>query len=145
MPLLEVTIFFSHTNKYFIRHNIFFYGLPTHILSTKFCTNSISFTLCLIKIVPCSNLSSCFTWMKVHTRVGTSKWNDLTDLDEGVVSLMHVQNVAKKSICKTWSCEKMCRMPSVYNGEKFGKKEVSILKNETLVGARHFAFWWTQF
>jgi hypothetical protein len=94
----------------------------THILSTRFCTNSISFTLCLIKIVPCSNLSSCFTWMKVHTRVGTSKWNDLTDLDEGVVSLMHVQNVAKKSICKTWSCEKMCRMPSVYNGEKFEKK-----------------------
>jgi len=29
--------------------------------------------------------------MKVHTRVGTSKWNDLTDLDEGVVSHMHLQ------------------------------------------------------
>jgi hypothetical protein len=46
------------------------------------------------QIIPCSNVSSCFTWMKVHTRVGTSKWNDLTDLDEGVVSHMHV--------CKMW-------------------------------------------
>jgi hypothetical protein len=56
--------------------------------------------------------------MKVHTQVGTSKWNDLTDLDEGVVSHMHLQNVAKKSICKILSCEKMYRMPSDYNGEK---------------------------